>query len=123
MGQFKTKLSVEFLDGEKHPWKLTEPLIFRSNILGFDVCVPIGFCTDFASVPRLPIAFLLTGDVSHSAAVVHDYLYSIGSNKIASRKVCDDVFLEALEAEGVGYFTRKAMWFAVRMFGGGRFGR
>src|SRR5258708_6192683 len=72
MAEFKTKLVVEELDDKT--WKLKEDLYYTSDILGV-IYVPAGFVTDFASVPRLPFAYLLAGDTAHQAAVVHDYLY------------------------------------------------
>jgi hypothetical protein len=78
------------------------------------VTVPAGFQTDFASVPRIPVAFLLAGDEAHMPAVVHDFLYS---SKICTREEADNTFLEAMTATGVTKWRRTLMWAAVRMFG------
>lgn len=86
------------------------PPLFTNHCL---LTVPAGFKTDFASVPRLPLSFLLTGDFGHKAAVVHDYLYSL---KVKRRWV-DAVFEAGLRAEEVPWWRRKLMWGAVRSFG------
>ena len=112
MGKFLTELDVSAIDDEK--WALNSPLVFHSNRIG-DVTVPAGFVTDFASVPRLPVAYLLTGDAAHAPAVIHDFLYGSPRRK---RSVCDAVFLEAMEAIGVAWWRRRLMWAGVRVFGG-----
>jgi hypothetical protein len=82
------------------------------------VRVPKGFVTDFASVPRLPFAYMLFGDTAHRAAVIHDYLYSLGKCK---REYADNVLKAAMQADGVGWFNRNAMFWGVRLFGGSHF--
>lgn len=113
MGQFITHLDVR-LPEEGKPWVLDNPLVFESDLLGV-VVVPSGFETDFASVPRLPIAYSLFGDVVHAPAVIHDYLYS---EEQIERAKADAVFEEAMAASGVSWWKRKMMWLAVRVFGG-----
>jgi len=112
MGEFKTKLQVE---SHGQYWKLLSPLIFDSNIYG-EIIVPVGFFTDFASVPRIPIVYALFGNKSHSSATLHDYLYS-GFLDI-SRKDADSIFLEAMESRNQSKWSRRVMWKAVRWFGG-----
>jgi hypothetical protein len=75
MGRFLTPLRVELIAHDPAKWKLTDPLIYDSKTVG-KIIVPEGYVTDFASVPRVPIAYLLTGGLAHAAAVVHDYLYT-----------------------------------------------
>lgn len=87
---------------------------YESAVTGKTYVVPAGFNTDFASVPRLPLAFLLTGGVGDRAAVIHDYLYRKG---IEDRATCDKVFAEALEATGVAAWRRGLMWAGVRVGG------
>jgi len=43
------------------------------------ILVPKGFETDLASVPRLPIVYLIWGDRAHREAVLHDYCYRVGA--------------------------------------------
>lgn len=112
MAAFMTTLAVEMLDDQT--WKLAHPLVYQSDIAGL-ITVPDGFVTDFASVPRIPIAYTLAGDTAHAAAVVHDYLYG---NPSVKRRVADAVFKEAMAVSGVPWWRRQLMWSAVRVFGG-----
>lgn len=116
-GEFLSVLRVERVAGSDE-WELTSELAFSSAVLNRLIIVPIGFRTDFASVPRLPLAFLLFGGVADEAAVVHDFLYSTGA---CSRKLADDVFAEACKASGVSAWRRGPMWLGVRLFGGSRY--
>lgn len=96
-------------------WVLTRPLVYDSDVLDGRVTVPRGFRTDFASVPRLPLVYLLYGgDVGDEAAVVHDYLYTEGK---VPRATCDAVFREAMQAQGVAGWRTWPMWLGVRLFG------
>lgn len=115
--RFLSVLRVERVAGSRD-WVLTSELAFSSAVLDRLIIVPIGFVTDFASVPRLPFAYLLFGGVADEAAVVHDFLYSTGA---CSRKQADDVFAEASKVCGVSGWRRGPMWLGVRMFGGRRY--
>lgn len=90
------------------------PFAYSSDVLDRIVTVPAGFETDLASVPRLPVAYLLFGDASQEAAVIHDFLYSGG---LVTRAQADEVFAEAMKAEGVAAWRRGPMWLAVRLAG------
>ena len=81
------------------------------------IVIPSGFTTDFASVPRVPLAYTLFADKAKKSAVLHDYLYE---TKMFSRLQCDKAFLCAMEAEGLNWFTRYAMYQGVRL-GGSRY--
>lgn len=93
-------------------WRLLSPFACRGII------VPKGFVTDFASVPRLPLAYWLCGDNAHEAATVHDYLYCTDANPNVDRKTADDVFLAIMEETGEAWWRRKIMYRMVRMFAG-----
>jgi hypothetical protein len=60
---------------------------------------------------------MLFGDRAHHESVIHDYLYRIDSVPCVGRKQADDVFLEAMEARGKGFFVRYSMYWGVRMGG------
>ena len=116
MSSFKTKLRVEWEntdDDDVPTWKLLDPLVYSSDILGRDVEVPAGFVTDFASVPRAPVAYFLAGGEGNRAAVVHDYFCQ---TKEVPRRVADDVFYEALIASGVDAWRAGAMFIAVQSY-------
>jgi hypothetical protein len=115
--RFLSVLRVERVAGSDE-WVLTSELAFSSAVLKRLVIVPIGFRTDFASVPRLPLAFLLFGGVADEAAVVHDFLYSTGA---CSRKLADEVFAEASAACRVPAWRRGPMWLGIRLFGARRY--
>jgi hypothetical protein len=83
------------------------------------VAVPAGFVTNFASVPRVPIAYLLAGGIGNRSATLHDYLYTQGK---FPRAWCDSAFLGALATEGVSWWRRTAMYAAVRAAGGAHYG-
>lgn len=113
MSYFLSDLNVDFYQVGKRR-RLLSDLCYASTRLNRVVTVPAGFETDFASVPRLPFAFLLAGDCGHYAATVHDWLYS---SKEVSRFTADATLLEALEVTGVQWWRRYPMWAAVRLFG------
>lgn len=94
-------------------WVLLAPLSYRSAA-GYLYQIPAWFITDLASIPRLARPAIDQNGRSRRPAVLHDYLYCI---KDGERSQADALFLEALEAEGVGWFTRYAMWLAVRAGG------
>lgn len=112
--KFLTPLSVELEDEVADTWRLTQPLRYQSAVAQRCITVPAGFVTDFASVPRLPIIYLATGNTARSPAVVHDWLYTSGELR---RSAADAVFLEAMKASGISFLRRVAMYAAVRAVG------
>lgn len=117
MGTFLTELEVKALhesDGGRSLWELVYPLVFVSDLHPEPITVREGFVTDFASVPRLPVVYLVMNDVGQPAAVVHDYLYRFHP---VSRAKADAILDEALAALKVSWWRRKAMWAAVRLAG------
>lgn len=118
MAKFVTELSVQLVDGTDDKWKVVEPLIYLSDIENRAVLVPRGFVTDFASVPRLPFAYMLMGNCANEAAVVHDYLYSTGE---VPKNVADSIFLEAMKITKIAAWRRYPMYWAVSLFGGSHY--
>ena len=109
---FLTPIRAEKLTGKR--WKLTDRLVYYSALLDATICAPAKFVTDFASVPRLPIAYWLFGGKADSPAGIHDLLYRW---PFVSRIMADRVFNEAMREEGKTIFTRWPMTGAV-MAGG-----
>jgi hypothetical protein len=74
-------------------------------------------------VPRIVGAYLLFGGKGKRAAVIHDWLYTLGKLDPVKwpRDLCDRIFKEALIASGYSAFTVSMMFTAVRVGGGGRF--
>jgi len=107
---FLTDLNVrELQDGKK---QLTLPLVYSNNASAYHV--PIGFVTDYASVPRTPLLYALFNGVANRSATLHDFLYS---SRAIPRHVADSVFLEAMCSEGTTSWKAYAMYYAVRLFG------
>jgi hypothetical protein len=76
--------------------------------------VPPAFITDLASQPAITRPVLDRNGKSRRPSALHDYKYCV---KQGTRKEADDLFLEALESEGVNMITRRMMWLAVRAWG------
>jgi hypothetical protein len=120
--KFTTALRVERVEDRSRDgrgtWVLLEPLGYESQRIGAGV-VPAGFVTDFASVPRLPVAFFLAGGLAHKAAVIHDWLYTVHTT---DRATADAVFQDAAKACGVSGWRAWVMWLGVRAGGGASWG-
>lgn len=116
MRGFLSPLRTENINGRTV--KLIAPLRYATEVdPALDVIIAkTGFVTDYASVPRgLWNLFPPNGEYV-PAAVIHDWLYR---RTIIDRKICDRVFLEAMSCLGVSWFTRRTIYLAVRLFGGG----
>lgn len=87
------------------------------------VAAPQGYVTDFASIPGF-VQWLIAPFGKHSeAAVVHDWLYTLGDKKDRKgRKLADLTFKRALKIVGVGWFRRNIMYLAVRVGGASGYG-
>lgn len=124
MSQFLTPLTVELIsdatNSGRGTWRLTAPLTYQSDVARQVFIVPTGFETDFASVPRTPVAFLLTADSAHAASAVHDFLYTVPHP--VSRDVADAVLREASIASGVPTWRAWLMWAGVRVGGDAHWG-
>lgn len=115
MGSFTSDLIIKYIDGKN--WIVQEPFSYRvgSSNSNEIITVPIGYITDFASIPR--IFWFIIGHPSEKygkAAVIHDLLYT---NHIYSRKRSDEIFYEAMGVLKVKLWKRKVIYRAVRMFG------
>jgi hypothetical protein len=95
-------------------WVILQPFVYKSDILQTVIVVPEGFSTDFASVPRLPLMFLLAGDEAHEAAVIHDRLYATGE---VTRDQADAVFKEAALVTGEPAWRVNLMYAGIRLGG------
>lgn len=104
--------------GGRPLWRLEHPLAFVSDTVGL-IQVPPGFLTDLASVPRLPLMFLLFGSTATRPAVVHDWLYDRQrvEGRAITRAQADDVFCEASDADGQPAWRSRVMWSGVRAGG------
>ncbi len=78
------------------------------------ITVPVGFETDFASVPRPFWAILPKWGKYGNAAVIHDWLYW---EQERPRPAADAVLLEGMVVLGVSAVVRQTIYTAVRLFG------
>lgn len=83
--------------------------------------IPVGYITDFASIPRPASLLLPSFGLWTEGAVVHDFLYAVG--EAGGRKTADRILHTAIREQGVGRLTAAAMHFAVKLFGGRAYGR
>jgi hypothetical protein len=115
MSRFITRLILGAADErDDGKWIVMQDLVYQSDVAGMTFTVPAGFATDLASVPRLPVVYLLTGGKANSAAVIHDWIYT---NKMVPRAVADAVLREASAVTWVPRWCRDLMWAGVRAFG------
>lgn len=113
---FKTPLIVELVhdtanDGAGQ-WQLVEPLVYEA-FDGKTYTVEPGFQSDFASVPRAPFSYWLTGNTAHRPAVLHDWLCR---TDLVDREYADNLFFEAMLSVGVPRWRAQAMHLAVRSY-------
>lgn len=105
-------------------WRVREGFRFYigSPDSGDWVNVPAGYLTDGASVPRLFWSLIPPWGIYGQAAVVHDIMCEYlsitkeGTPFRVSRKVCDDILLQAMEVIGVPWLTRQAIHKAVALY-------
>lgn len=118
MSKFLTTLRVMRVEDNSHDgrgtWELLNIFAYKSDVADTTFVVPKGFITDFASVPRVPVAFWLTGETAQKPAVIHDWLYT--SHEVA-RSVADAVFREACLLTGMPAWRAWMMWLGVRAGG------
>lgn len=94
-------------------WAVLRPLTFRAAD-GRAFTVPRGFVTDLASIPALVRPVLDRNGRSRRAAVLHDFLYC---TQPVARDDADELFDEALALDKEPWWSRTAMYAAVRLGG------
>ncbi|MGL6245659.1 DUF1353 domain-containing protein [Pseudomonas sp.] len=112
--QFLSKPSLDIAD-EPDVFILALVLLARAAS-GELFSIPVGFRTDLASIPwivRWVPGFSVNGQ-HRLAAILHDYLYTIQDR---DRAAADALFLEAMEACGVGMALRGTLYAGVRTGG------
>lgn len=111
---------------------------WRTGLINESVTVPRGYVTDLASIPDLP-RFLKLRNWSpdgpwRNAAIVHDWLYSVGigparcspawrAREAIARWRADRIFRRLMVDDGVDRLTLEAFYAAVRAGGIAAFGR
>ncbi len=115
MSSFTTPLIVSPMpDGIN--WRIIKKFTYHigSKYSRNIICVPDGFVTDFASVPRIFWIILPPWGRYGAAAVIHDYLYKNHLGK--TRKQADCIFKESMKVKGVPSWQIFVMYWAVRLF-------
>jgi hypothetical protein len=119
MGKFLTDLEVRQIEDTSEQgrgtWRLLAPLRYQADN-GFVYEVPVGFVTDFATVPRIPLIFDLDGDRGNLAGTLHDWLYT-APHPVASRAIADSMLREALLAQGCPSWVAWTFYIGVRIGG------
>jgi len=82
---------------------------------GNHIEVPIGFQTDFATIPRPFWVILPKWGRYGNASVIHDWLYWAQPR---ARLEADAIFFEAMGVLGVSAPVKYVLYGAVRLFGG-----
>lgn len=119
MSRFEALLSVEKVQVRpKAIWKLNRDLVYHSDMAGM-IVVPAGYNTDFASVPRMPFAYLAVGGKADEASVIHDFLYTTQmlGGELIERGFADMVFEEAVKALGYSAVTSSLLYTGVSIGG------
>lgn len=144
VGRFSGKLYLVLLDNKDRPsvragrslWALQQELEYRPGEGEEElIVIPRGFVTDLTSVPRLVWSFYPPDGPWAKAAVIHDFLYftkgtgewhshrGITRPRPYSRKVADDILKQAMADRKIGAWEQLVIWLAVRVFGGGGWGK
>lgn len=111
---FKPNANIHTVTGKANEFILTKEVRYYSKKYDMWVLVPVGFATDFASLPAFARVFINRNGKSRPAAVVHDRLCV---TQEVSRKRADQIFLEALKYCNVSAIVRYSMYAAVRAYG------
>jgi hypothetical protein len=90
------------------------PFRYQSDVAGMTFTAPVGFYTDFASVPRIGVIYAMLGDTAHEPAVIHDWLYY---SALVTREMADQVLLEAMGVIGLSAWRKWPIYWGVRIGG------
>jgi len=98
-------------------YRVTESFTYNIGDLDspFDVVtVPVGFITDFASIPK-PFNYIFRPDGPWAkAAVIHDYLYE--TYPTVNKLIFDGIFYEACRVLNVNFFISLTFFMFIRTF-------
>jgi len=114
MSQFTTLLKTNKIG--KNLWVLLEPFEYHVGTYPSNeiISVPIGFKTDFASIPKIFWSILPPVGKYGKAAVIHDWCYWANCY---NKKQSDKIFLEGMKVLKVNKWKQIIIYNAVRMFG------
>lgn len=107
---------------DAYEWIVERPILYVSKlasaVLGVNTVLQVraGFKTDLASIPRAFLAVVTPNGRERLAAIIHDYLYET-QPAWCTRKLADQIFLEAMRSLGESWWRRSLMYSAVRTGG------
>jgi len=101
-----------FVDGRN--WIVRQPLVYTIGVSQDSLTVPVGFVTDFASIPQVFHSLLRQNGFYLLPAVVHDYLYW---NRTCTRDQADQILHLGMIENKVPGPQRVAIYAAVRAAG------
>lgn len=111
-------------EGERRPeFVVTRPIVFEVGAPGSGMCVwvPPGYVTDGYSLPGRILQWFQPEHANWLLpAILHDWLYDTGR---VPRDMCDRILLQGMREVGVAAWQRFFVYRAVRLGGGGGYGR
>ncbi|EBS8367500.1 DUF1353 domain-containing protein [Salmonella enterica subsp. diarizonae serovar 50:z:-] len=108
MSRFTTPAILEMLG--HYNWRVYEPFEFYLSDDNSDII----------SVPRVFWSVMPPDGKYAKAAIIHDYMYD---NALRTKQEADLIFLDGMVVLGVPKWKRTVMYWAVRMFGRGMYGK
>jgi len=112
---FLTPLVVEVMPSGK-TFKVAREFTYAWKRGTIPFHVPVGFATDFASIPRFARLIIPKLGKYTKASVIHDYIYQT-PQIMQTRKIADLIFLDGMKDLGVVKWKRTLMYWAVRVGG------
>ena len=101
-------------------YKLTKEFSYvigsLDNPISWEITVPAGFITDFASVPYPFYIWIRPDGPLAKAAVIHDYLYTYYSFD-NGHQVPDAIFYEAMLNSNISKIMAWIIWKLISIFG------
>jgi hypothetical protein len=101
-----------FADGKN--WIVKQPTTYRVGVSNDSVVIPIGFVTDFASIPPALQSIIQQNGPYQLPALVHDFLYW---DQTCTRRQADQLLMLAMIEHKVKPIHRTAIYNAVRAAG------
>lgn len=113
MSRFLNVLAVEKIPTDDTLFKvISHPFCYQSDVYGGIISVPIGFKTDFESMPRyVPFLYSILGGIAFEPSAIHDWLYYAG---FTTQDMADDVIYEAMGLVGISVLKRKLIYWGLR---------
>lgn len=112
---FTNSIIGEFVGEDE--FKLLQDLTYRNNEI--EVTAKADMVYDMASIPRIFWRVIGSPFIGkyRRAATIHDALYTAQGLGIVDKNYADKLFLEMMAEEGVVWWKRYVMYYAVKWFG------